>query len=178
MEIIVRKRGEGKTTELIKLSANTGKVIVCINELDVARIIGYATKMGCIIPKPVTYSEFIGNNLSGREIAGVLIDNADTLISGLTNHKVDVVTMTGECSGDKPTPNTIWAVTKELNSYNQFGDYLVSVFDHKPTFQELKQLLPGEPDSTIDRLAVGGGRHGNEGSWYYLTELNNGQLYQ
>ena len=71
----------------------------------------------------------------------------------------------------------IWVVTQSVNDYNQYGDYLISAFTQKPSFAELKQLLPDESDETIGRLTRGGGRKNDEGTWYYLFLLKAGQKY-
>lgn len=71
----------------------------------------------------------------------------------------------------------MWVVTRAINQYNQDGDYLVCVFENKPTFQELKTVLKKESDSTINKLLEGGGRENSEYEWYHLTELKSGQLY-
>lgn len=71
----------------------------------------------------------------------------------------------------------MWIVTRAVNSYDQYGDYFVCAFENKPTFQELKSVLPKESDVTIGKLTRGGGRHRAEYEWYYLTEVKNGELY-
>jgi len=71
----------------------------------------------------------------------------------------------------------MWVVTRAINQYDQEGDYLVSVFENKPTFQELKKVLPNESDTTIGKLTRGGGRQNIEYEWFFLTELKNGELY-
>lgn len=72
----------------------------------------------------------------------------------------------------------MWAITRAINQYNQDGDYLVCVFENKPTFQELKKVLPDESDVTIGKLTRGGGRQDTEGGWYFLSELKSGELYE
>jgi len=69
----------------------------------------------------------------------------------------------------------MWVVTREINQFEQDGEYLVSVFKDKPTFQALKALLPSESDVTIGKLTRGGGRHGNEYEWFNLFSVENGQ---
>jgi hypothetical protein len=71
----------------------------------------------------------------------------------------------------------MWIVTRAINDYNQDGDYFVAAFIDKPTFQDLKRLLPNESDVTIGKLTRGGGRQYDEHNWYYLTEMKNGELY-
>ena len=63
----------------------------------------------------------------------------------------------------------VWVVTREINEYNQDGEYFVAVFKNKPTFQQLKKLL-NEDDVTIDKLTRGGGRQSTEYEWYNLLE--------
>jgi len=72
----------------------------------------------------------------------------------------------------------MWVVTRTINEYNQDGDYLVCVFESKPTFQDLKKVLPGEGDATIGKLTRGGGRERHEDEWFYLKELKPGELYK
>lgn len=36
--------------------------------------------------------------------------------------------------------NTIWIVTKEVNDYNQYGEYFVAAFKSKPTKEKLSQI--------------------------------------
>mgnify|MGYP001172766795 FL=1 len=71
----------------------------------------------------------------------------------------------------------MWVVTKAVNDYNQYGDYLVCVFYSKPSFHDLKKVLPNESDVTIGKLTRGGGKQDIENEWYYLTELKSGEIY-
>lgn len=73
---------------------------------------------------------------------------------------------------------TIWVVTKEVNDYNQHGDYFVGIFINKPEFKHLKQLLPNEPNDTIGKLIRGGGRKNFEDVWYTLFEAKSGSNYE
>lgn len=66
---------------------------------------------------------------------------------------------------------SVWVVTREINEYNQDGEYFVAVFKKKPSFAELKELLPNEDDVTIGKLTRGGGRHEWEDEWYNLIEV-------
>jgi len=71
----------------------------------------------------------------------------------------------------------MWVVTRAINQYDQDGDYFVAVFHNKPSFKDLKKLLPQENNVTIGKLTRGGGRQEYEGEWFFLTEVKNGQLY-
>lgn len=68
--------------------------------------------------------------------------------------------------------NTRWVVTREINQYDQDGEYFFCVFDDKPTFAELKIILPSMDDKTIGKLTRGGGRQKDEYEWYRLTEVS------
>jgi len=72
----------------------------------------------------------------------------------------------------------MWVVTRAINMYEQDGDYLVCVFTDKPSFYDLKKVLPEENDATIGKLLRGGGRHYKENTWFYLTELQSGEPYK
>lgn len=71
----------------------------------------------------------------------------------------------------------MWVITRAINQYDQDGDYLVCVFENKPTFQDLKKVLPNESDATIGKLTRGGGRQNIEYEWYFLSEIKSGELY-
>jgi len=67
----------------------------------------------------------------------------------------------------------MWVITFAINAYEQDGDYLERVFDHKPTNKELEELgYDGE------HLLKGGGRKNFEHKWYFLTELKSGEMYR
>lgn len=73
----------------------------------------------------------------------------------------------------------IWIVTRCENQFDQYGDYFVSAFDHKPTVDEIRTLL-GRTFSIeyAEYLLTGGGRRGHENTWYYLTEIKSGEEYK
>ena len=70
---------------------------------------------------------------------------------------------------------TRWIVTREINEYDQDGEYFVGVFDDKPVFKELSDMLPEENNTTIGKLTRGGGRQGTEREWFHLTEIEVGK---
>ena len=57
MKIICRARQAGKTTKLVKLSAKTGKYIVCLDENRKKNILQIAEKWKLNIPYPITLME-------------------------------------------------------------------------------------------------------------------------
>jgi hypothetical protein len=88
MKIILAGRGEGKTTELIHLSAEKWYYIVCEAVEDVARIAGEASDRGLQIPFPLTYNEFLNHQYLGGGIKGILVDNVDKLLQYISRGKV------------------------------------------------------------------------------------------
>ncbi len=69
---------------------------------------------------------------------------------------------------------TRWIVTREINEYDQDGEYFVGVFDNKPSFIDLKKMLLYENDVTIGKLTRGGGRQNTENVWFNLIEVEVG----
>lgn len=66
----------------------------------------------------------------------------------------------------------MWAITYEMNDYNQHGKYLERVFKNKPSIERLNKYgYDGE------HLYKGGGRKYTEDVWFYLVELKDGELY-
>lgn len=63
----------------------------------------------------------------------------------------------------------MWILTREINDYNQDGQYYVKAFINKPSREELKKYGIIE-ESYIDHILNGGGREDNETEWFYLIE--------
>jgi len=75
--------------------------------------------------------------------------------------------------------NKVWVLTRELNIYDQDGEYFVAVFKTKPTVKQLTKVVAAtgylSPDvmsalATILHILEGGGREGTEDEWYNLRE--------
>lgn len=71
----------------------------------------------------------------------------------------------------------MWIVTREINQYDQDGEYFVAAYYKKPGFQQLRKLLEDESDVTIGKLASGGGRQNKEDEWFWLREVREGEYY-
>lgn len=94
MEVIQRKRGNGKTTELIRISYQTMNTIVCVNETEVRSVLNIAKNMGLKIPPPITFSKFLSNGKRGGRYNGFLIDNVDILLENISEYiPVKVITL-------------------------------------------------------------------------------------
>lgn len=64
---------------------------------------------------------------------------------------------------------SIWVLTREINQYDQDGEYFVSAWNEKPTHQTLK--LFGVPENRLRHVLNGGGRVGSENEWFFLKKL-------
>ena len=63
----------------------------------------------------------------------------------------------------------VWILTREINEYDQDGEYFVTVFKDKPTESDL--FANGVPDKeTAKHVLDGGGRIGIENTWWHLRE--------
>lgn len=102
-EFIIGKRGSGKTTELIKRSAETGAIIVVPNMAQADFLRDQAKAMSFDIPKPISM-KVLDNIVKGKSMPytyselrtkGILVDELQTLLYPLFgNIQVDAVTIT------------------------------------------------------------------------------------
>jgi hypothetical protein len=66
-------------------------------------------------------------------------------------------------------------LTRQINEYNQDGEYFEAVLAEKPDYQKLEKLLLSMGmggQEFIDHLLNGGGRRGYEETWYHLREVD------
>jgi hypothetical protein len=61
----------------------------------------------------------------------------------------------------------IWVLTREYNDYDQYGEYFIDAWDHKPTAEEICQACYVADASHI---LAGGGRQAWEDCWYHLRK--------
>ena len=96
MEIIYKGRGQGKTAELIKRSAETGTYIVVSNRNHALNIVRQAQEMGYDnIPFPITIEEVVRYGFRGTYIQRVLVDDADLIIQQLLDPvECETITLT------------------------------------------------------------------------------------
>ena len=95
MDIIYSKIATGKTTKLIKKSAEKGFTIVCVTIEEAKSVDKMACELGLKIPFPLTYKKFAEKNYNSCAVKNVLIDNADMwlqYIAGST--KIEMITLT------------------------------------------------------------------------------------
>lgn len=95
MKKIIKPRGKGKTTELIKLSAKTNTYILVANKKRQRQLMELAYSMNVIIPYPVTIDDYMRTQFRGSFIKHILIDDADDILQRFFNTVViDAITIT------------------------------------------------------------------------------------
>ncbi len=67
----------------------------------------------------------------------------------------------------------MFVITREINEYDQDGEYFVAV---KSTPWTLKELQDEFGDVVGLHLSTGGGRQGIEHTWYNMYEVKDGEL--
>lgn len=82
MDILVGKRQHGKTTHLIRRSADEFVYILTSNYRRASEIFNMAKNMNLDIPYPVTLHEYLRIGFKGSSITrnGILIDDADQIL--------------------------------------------------------------------------------------------------
>ena len=96
MKKIIKERGHGKTTELIKISAQTGDYVICRDHREANRIQNVAHKMKLNIPLPITYGEFMSKSYHAKGISGFLIDNIEKFCQSLTIVPINAITLNSD----------------------------------------------------------------------------------
>lgn len=93
---IFRPRQSGKSTELIKISAETGHYIVTANRIRAKVLFEQAQKLGYNIPNPFTVEDYLrSGKLKGSFIKEILIDDADAVLQTIFNTVcIEAITMT------------------------------------------------------------------------------------
>ena len=64
----------------------------------------------------------------------------------------------------------IWILTREINAYDQDGEYFVSAFSQKPTADQIEKIC-GYNELGAKHVLNGGGRRGTEDEWYNLKTV-------
>lgn len=86
-EYIMGERRSGKTTELIKRSAETGAYILVATKQMASLVYNQARMNGYDIPYPITINEVRSVDISSTvRSTGLLIDELDIVLSGLCNN--------------------------------------------------------------------------------------------
>lgn len=94
MKVIAQPRQSGKTTELIRESAERFAYIVCIDRREADRVAAEARAMKLDIPFPITWEDFLGKKYFAPGIRGFLFDNLDIMIERMAGVPVHTATFT------------------------------------------------------------------------------------
>ena len=84
MNLIMRKQGEDKTDECIRLAAKFSAYMVCTDHKEAWRVLQRARELGLDMPFPLSFAEFLAGQ-HGSGARGFVIDNADVLLQRLAN---------------------------------------------------------------------------------------------
>lgn len=76
--------GSGKTCMLIRKCEKHGGYIVCRGQNDAARLARQADEIGCSIPFPITYHEFVTHDFHTRNCSPLWIDDVGALLEYMT----------------------------------------------------------------------------------------------
>ena len=94
MKIIIKARQREKTHDLIKLCAENDGQLVVMDEASRGRAYTEAIKMGVKINSPMTFSNFLNNQImGGMLVKGFYINNVDALLELLAG-KVEIKAIT------------------------------------------------------------------------------------
>ena len=73
----------------------------------------------------------------------------------------------------------MWVVTREINQYDQEGEYFVAAFNKKPTTEQLGNLVTRNTEEVVHYLLEdGGGRIRKEDEWWNLHMYNEGESFE
>jgi hypothetical protein len=94
--MIIRGRQGGKTTEMIRLAAEHHAYIVCTDQRRARQIAEQARGMGLSIPFPLTAGEWRERSYHPPGVRGLLFDDLDRIIQGMTPVPVLAATWTAD----------------------------------------------------------------------------------
>ena len=100
MRIYSRPRRAGKTCEAIEYAAKTDSVVVCASESEARRVTDVARALGRNVRAISCHGAH--EKLRGNR-AGVIVDNADWVLSLFLGKSVDAITVSG------PTAEINWS---------------------------------------------------------------------
>lgn len=95
MKVITGKMGSGKTTTLIKMSAETGYTLVVRSSM-IGIIEATARTLKITIPTPLSYYDIIERRYLGQNHKGLLIDDFEDFLSHILSIPVEAVSTRSE----------------------------------------------------------------------------------
>jgi hypothetical protein len=108
MKKIIKERGMGKTTECVRLAAQKGIRIICMNENNKNHILDVANELGVGIPEPLTIEQISSPRYRNMKLSEVIVDDAEYILQTLLALKVCAVAFT------KPSEITMQEIGKMI----------------------------------------------------------------
>lgn len=100
MRFLFKGRQKGKSTELVKISAEKNIPIICVNDIRKRNLLSIAEKHWITIPTPITVKDISIINKywekSESNNSAVLIDDAEEVFEMLLKRKIDTVAISIE----------------------------------------------------------------------------------
>lgn len=96
MQKIILGVGQGKTSRLIHIAAEQMLTIVCLHEAERRKVKEEAIDFNLDIRPPITFDEFLDKSfmrIHKKEFNGFLIDNADILLSKMSEVPIIAITV-------------------------------------------------------------------------------------
>ena len=135
MKIISKNRGEGKTTDLIKMSAETGYQIVVHSQPSKQFVIDKAKEMELNILPPITRREM---HLAQWSRNTFLIDELELFLLDIGN--IHAVTINKENVVEDIKDNPVVRMEKSLDKLSNQYDYLINKGDYNASLNVLKNI--------------------------------------
>lgn len=122
-QVILGKRRNGKTVELIKISAKTGIYILVSTKTRASHLFQQARNMSYDIPYPVVIDDYFRSKFAGTSIRrdGLLVDDADDVFKTIFNGvNIRAVSLTNDNRYEiKNLDSNIFKFKKWLNKKNK-----------------------------------------------------------
>lgn len=147
MKKIIKNRGEGKTTDLIKISAEKQIPIVVHNRGMIGIIQDKAKRMGLNIPTPIYALD--EHRLSMLGIEGVLVDEIDLVLQEMLHYNIEALTL---------SPSEGYIGTYESHEIpDTLNDFLKTIVKNwsrlsSQTIREIEGILPTGYNSKLYEL--------------------------
>ena len=162
-EYIIGERQSGKTTELIRRSAETGAYILVANKSTASLIFKQAKMNGYDIPYPITIDDMLSCTINKSVWAkGILIDELDMLLSCLfdgvpiraatiTKQKITSLSHdTAETSNSLLTVKDVLSVSETRYVYLYIGDAFITKIKPNDALMYLSADILGSNIAKID----------------------------
>ena len=162
-EYIIGERRSGKTTELIRRSAETGAYILVANKSTASLIFKQAKMNDYNIPYPITIDDMLSCTVNKFVWSkGVLIDELDIILSSLFNgapiHAVTITQQkitslahdTAETSNSLLTVKDVLSVSETRYVYLYVGDAFITKIKPKDALTYLSADILGSNIAKID----------------------------